>query len=366
MCDHSNIKLNPDGVITCNLCSVELGSGLVTFGVTHFAVPPPIHEGEYECPRCGGWNKLPSTNGERDGQSLEAISRRTHDRNSSGAGDHRPIEAGEGVAVEGNQRAHQRAEQGIRPLEEIGGAATERHSSDPVAAPAITEGEEDAAEFYERQREELLMDPPLPEPIAGDYERNVLLAANELFAEPIAAEEECTCEDKAFPGGPHWADRHCKKHAPIAAGEEDDRPGLGSSATPDRTAFPPIAAGGVEKPLERYFASEAERRRWYKAKGMNPDPTPSSSDLVERLRKANGRYPDTLWLAAADTIQRLEAELDAFKVEISQTRAINAKRSADLAALQSERDRLREALERTVKFNDVRIARAALAGGKDG
>jgi hypothetical protein len=37
----------------------------------------------------------------------------------------------------------------------------------PVAAPAITEGEEDAAEFYERQREELLMDPPLPEPIAA-------------------------------------------------------------------------------------------------------------------------------------------------------------------------------------------------------
>jgi hypothetical protein len=30
---------------------------------------------------------------------------------------------------------------------------------------------------------------------------------------------------------------------PSAAGEEDDRPGLGSSATPDRTAFPPIAAG---------------------------------------------------------------------------------------------------------------------------
>jgi hypothetical protein len=33
-----------------------------------------------------------------------------------------------------------------------------------------------------------------------------------------------------------------------------------------------------------------------------------------------------------------------------------------ITALQSERDRLREALERTVKFNDVRIARAALAG----
>jgi hypothetical protein len=90
------------------------------------------------------WMSLPptpNTNGERDGQSLEAISRGTHDRNSPSAGDHRPIKAGEGVAVAGNQRAHQRAEQGIRPLEEAGGAATERSSGEPIAAPAITEGE---------------------------------------------------------------------------------------------------------------------------------------------------------------------------------------------------------------------------------
>jgi hypothetical protein len=346
MCDHSNIKLNPDGVITCNLCSVELGSGLVTFGVTNVAVPEPIHEGEYECPRCGGWNKLPNTNGERDGQSLEAISRGTHDRNSPSAGDHRPIKAGEGVAVAGNQRAHQRAEQGIRPLEEAGGAATERSSGEPVAAPAI---EEDAAEFYERQREELLMDPPLPEPIAAphtngerdgdlDISRDVPMAGvspgeaargdkvaapaitegdgrvcpgcdgsgfiwsrrcsqcegkgtvpswwypdHEQISDsdddaitmaiisrlkqarrtPIAAGEEVheiSIKDHATPiaAGEETCPK-CGQHAsmhstadpcygawdlpPIAADEEDDRPGLGSSATPDRTAFPPIAAG---------------------------------------------------------------------------------------------------------------------------
>jgi hypothetical protein len=56
------------------------------------------------------------------------------------------------------------------------GAAV-RGNPDPVAAPAITEGEEDAAEFYERQREELLMDPHLPEPIPAGEEWQTIKTA---------------------------------------------------------------------------------------------------------------------------------------------------------------------------------------------
>jgi hypothetical protein len=52
-----------------------------------------------------------------------------------------------------------------------------------------------------------------------------------------------------------------------------------------------------------------------------------------------------------------------FDVKVVCSRCISLQ--ATITALQSERDRLRKALERTVKFNDVRIARAAL-GEKDG
>jgi hypothetical protein len=299
---------------------------------------------------------------------------------------------------------------------------------------------------------------------------------------PIAAGEE-TCPKCGQHASMHSTADPCYGAwdlPPIAADEEDDRPGLGSSATPDRTAFPPIAAGGGETrttidlplvncpncgivkephdcrdactcglarndscpkhgtpiaagggetPCDARHTKEwgywcfAHNKRAYVAHGgvivCNPDqpspkvppiapmwhcpncecffdkdgvipspkypgikavtPSPSSSDLVERLRENASKpcgtdccYTETM-VEAADTIQKLEAEKErvgTFWYEKYQLLELGAQEKlaaqrATITALQSERDRLREALERTVKFNDVRIARAAL-GEKDG
>jgi hypothetical protein len=170
----------------------------------------------------------PNTNGERDGQSLEAISRGTHDRNSPSAGDHRPIKAGEGVAVAGNQRAHQRAEQGIRPLEEAGGAATERSSGEPVAAPAITEC---IHSDVLNKGEICPFCSPLPEPIAAGLWRNAEDQVLELakVLQTIAEEPvNWNATDHHYYAGivgrfQLLADGVLRASPPIAAGEEDSR-----------------------------------------------------------------------------------------------------------------------------------------------
>jgi hypothetical protein len=105
------------------------------------------------------------------------------------------------------------------------------------------------------------------------------------------------------------------------------------------------------------------------------NPSPSSSDLVERLHSWNykawsidgdAQAPSALMLEAADTIQRLEAEKDRLHLEIAQRLGESASQEHYIAALQSERDRLRKALEAvTLQSNldsAVDIARAALAG----
>jgi hypothetical protein len=99
----------------------------------------------------------------------------------------------------------------------------------PIAAPAITEGEEDAAEFYERQREELLMDPPLPEPIAAGLWRNAEDQVLELakVLQTIAEEPvNWNATDHHYYAGivgrfQLLADGVLKASPPIAAGEED-------------------------------------------------------------------------------------------------------------------------------------------------
>jgi hypothetical protein len=206
---------------------------------------------------------------------------------------------------------------------------------------------------------------PLPEPIAApaitECIHSDVLSKGEIcpfcstLPEPIAAGEECICPKDVVRHGFH---QDCPIHGyaqpPIAAGEEDDRPGLGSSATPDRTAFPPIAAGGGEAPGHTDLMVTPESLDAFME--ANPLPSPSSSDLVERLLKPAAPIPPEQMLLrceAADTIQRLEAA-----VKLQQ---------CDLAALQAEMAEWRLALENirdghTFGIKPSEIARAALAG----
>jgi hypothetical protein len=129
---------------------------------------------------------LTNTNGEKDGNSSLCSGRLDSDGSSPDALD-----------VSGD-RLLPRAVRGVHP----------------VAAPAITEGEEDAAEFYERQREELLMDPPLPEPIAaGDGVHEISIKDH---ATPIAAGGECICPEDVVQHGFH-------QNCPIHGAEDDKR-----------------------------------------------------------------------------------------------------------------------------------------------
>jgi hypothetical protein len=90
--------------------------------------------------------------------------------------------------------------------------------------------------------------------------------------------------------------------------------------------------------------------------------SPSSSDLVERLR--NRVAPEiALEREAADTIQRLEAELNSkwpFREFALERRALQS----TITALQSERDRLRECLGGFVK-NRALITAGELQGVLD-
>jgi hypothetical protein len=94
------------------------------------------------------------------------------------------------------------------------------------------------------------------------------------------------------------------------------------------------------------------------------NPSPSSSDLVERLKHIVAQWEGgARWeldssdkrtcAEAADTIQRLEADNQAWKEAWEREHAHCNAYNEEITALQSERDRLREALEPFAKLGDA-------------
>jgi hypothetical protein len=142
----------------------------------------------------------------------------------------------------------------------------------------------------------------------------------------------------------------------------------------------PIAAGGGEETRGQKLAKQIEGMAPHVGMKFTPDPekiaqfdkpSPSSSDLVERLRRLGHEYrhecpEDTGFqiLEAADTITALQSEL-----EISHARYLNYDElaTAEIKSLQSEVAEWRLALENirdghTFGIKPSEIARAALAG----
>jgi hypothetical protein len=233
------------------------------------------------------------------------------------------------------------------------------------------------------------------------------LNSDPIIPPPIAAGEEdsravwkdgvlMNCYDC---GSPLDSEMRCPKCAPAIheAVWIDGKPGY-------RIVIPPIAAGGGEFSGEPCICivrgtgpegcgiCNETGKKWVPS-------SPSSSDLVERLRKgrsANEWVSEELAREAAATIQRLEAdnqawkeawerehahcnayneEITALQSECNELRPKLANALAQLDRSQSERDRLRKALEEIRlldRFADpgepwqyglfASIARAALAG----
>jgi hypothetical protein len=258
----------------------------------------------------------------------------------------------------------------------------------------------------ERAQPETVAAPAITDPWFGSAKLEAPLP------EPIAAGEECICPEDVVRHGFH---QDCPIHGyaqpPIAAGLSNIMSGLWRSAEDQVLELAKVLQTIAEEPVNwnttdhHYYAgivgrfqllangilkssppiAGVEELTWSKAgeftkenweasarKLMDQGVIPSSSDLVERLR--NRSIPDQDTEDAADTIQRLEAE----NKRLAQCKSgkligaawkLNAEAQATIAALQSERDRLREALEKIADWDSIastaelgEVARAALAG----